>query len=438
MQQKQTNWFQTVLRLTSDIQPSEVRATLVSFALVFMLMAGYYILRPLRDAMASDWSDAELSWLWTFTFIFSAFAVWLYAAVIPRIQFRYLVAAVYTFFAISFVAFYLASLVSEIGSLIDKSFYVWISVFSLFHISVFWSLMADIFTRPQAKRLFGFIGAGASIGAIIGPTIPLLLVSYSGVELLLLFASLILLLTIPLTLWIQQLKTLDLQNESKEPNSPAKDFITGNPFSGFSAFFTSPYLLTIGVFILLYTSISSFVYFELKNLLIDYDREARAQIWAAMDLAVNLLTVSVAVFVTGRVASRFGLSVTLACVPVLIGCGLIALAMAPLVGVVIGLQIIRRAGNYAITRPGREMLFTLVDRDTRFKVKPVIDIVLYRGGDMANAWAFTALTQGFGLSLAAVAGIGALIAGIWASTGIYLGMVADRRTVEQSLVTSAI
>ena len=286
--------------------------------------------------------------------------------------------------------------------------------------------MADVFMRPQAERLFGFIGAGASVGAIAGPTLPLLLVPFTGVEPLLLFASLILILTIPITRWIQHLKRADLHNDNK-PVKNATDYIGGNPFSGFTALFSSSYLLAIGVFILLFTSISTFVYFELKNLLVDFDRETRTQIWAAMDLAVNILTVSVAVFVTGRLASRFGLSVTLACVPVLICTGLIVLAIAPMVGVVIGLQIIRRAGNYAVTRPGREMLFTLVDRDTRFKVKPVIDIILYRGGDMLNAWAFTALTQGLGLSLAAVAGIGAVVAGLWAGTGIYLGKVANKK-----------
>ena len=145
-----------------------------------------------------------------------------------------------------------------------------------------------------------------------------------------------------------------------------------------------------------------------------------------MDLVVNILTVGIAAFATGRIANRFGLSFTLASIPVLIAAGLIILAFAPLVGVVIAIQIIRRAGNYAVTRPAREMLFTAVSRDTRFKVKPVIDIVIYRGGDMLNAWAFTALTQGLGLSLGLVAGIGAIIAMFWAGTGIYLGRVFNK------------
>jgi AAA family ATP:ADP antiporter len=421
-------------KFASDIRENELRATLISFCLVFTLMAAYYILRPLRDSLASDWSDAEVSWLWTFTFFFSAFTVWLYAVAIRYIRFRHLVAFVYAFFAISFLLFYLGTVFIQDRVLIDKSFYVWVSVFSLFHISVFWSLMAEVFSTPQSHRLFGFIGAGASVGAMAGPTVALLLVTIIGTDSLLMLSSLILLLTLPLSYWIQSLQKTVRQGEASPGITDRTAVIGGNPISGYSAFLKSPYLLMIGVFILLYTTISSFVYFELKNLLVDYDREARSQIWAAMDLSVNVLTVSLAMFATGRIASRFGLSVTLASIPLIVAAGLLLLSLAPIIGVVIGVQIIRRAGNYAVSRPAREMLFTVVSRDIRFKAKPVIDIVLYRGGDMLNAWAFTALTQGFGLSLAAIAGIGSVVALIWAGTGIYLGREAAKRTQNEDVV----
>ena len=421
-------------KFVSDIRENELRATLISFCLVFTLMAAYYILRPLRDSLASDWSDAEVSWLWTFTFFFSAFAVWLYAVAIRYIRFRHLVAFVYAFFAISFLLFYLGTVFIEDRVLIDKSFYVWVSVFSLFHISVFWSLMAEVFSTPQSHRLFGFIGAGASVGAMAGPAVALVLVTIIGADSLLMLSSLILLLTLPLSYWIQSLQKTVRQGEASPGITDRTAVIGGNPFSGYSAFLKSPYLLMIGVFILLYTTISSFVYFELKNLLVDYDREARSQIWAAMDLSVNVLTVSVAMFATGRIATRFGLSITLASIPLIVAAGLLLLSLAPIIGVVIGVQIIRRAGNYAVSRPAREMLFTVVSRDIRFKAKPVIDIVLYRGGDMLNAWAFTALTQGFGLSLAAIAGIGSVVALIWAGTGIYLGREAAKRTQNEDVV----
>ena len=425
MSESHPNLIERGLKLASDIKPHEIRITLSSFLLVFILMAAYYILRPVRDSMASDWSDAEVSWLWTFTFFFSVIAVMLYDALISHIRFKRLVPSVYAFFAASFILFYLATQTNNDKTLIDKSFYVWVSVFSLFHISVFWSLMSELFSSQQATRLFAFIGAGASVGAIIGPSVPVLFADNIGTENLTLIASALIALTVPISVWLQTPKYSDLESEESNTHglirTQQNTYIGGNPFSGFSEFVKSPYLLAIGLFILLYSSISSFVYFELKNLLADYDRESRSQIWASMDLAVNTLTILVAVFATGRIAKRFGLSVTLASVPLLIAAGLLLLAFTPIVSVIIAIQIIRRAGNYAVTRPAREMLFTAVGRDIRFKVKPVIDIVIYRGGDMLNAWAFTALTQGLGLSLAAVAAVGAFIAILWAITGVFLG-----------------
>lgn len=412
--------MQRWLALASEIRPAEIRATLGSFLLVLVLMSAWYILRPVRDAMASDWTDAQLSWLWTLTFLFSALAVSVYGAAVARIRFTRLVPSVYGLFAASFILVYLGTQVLAERALLDKAFYVWTSVFSLFHISVFWSFMADKFQKPQAKRLFGFIGAGASIGAIIGPAIATGLVSAIGTDALLLIASTLLMLTLPIILALQQ---TDTAGPHPVPETDTEDFyaIGGNPLAGFAEFFKSPYLLGIALFIFLYTAISSFVYFELKNLLVDYDREARAQIWASMDLVVNTLTITIALFATGRMARYLGLPFTLASVPMLICVGMLVLASAPVLAVVFTVQIVRRAGNYAISRPAREMLFTAVDRETRFKAKPVIDIVVYRGGDMLNAWAFTALTQGLGLGLAAVAGIGAIIAALWACTGIYLG-----------------
>ena len=172
---------------------------------------------------------------------------------------------------------------------------------------------------------------------------------------------------------------------------------------------------------MLYVSIGSFVWFELKNLLEVFSREERTQIWALIDVIVNTLAILTAMFLTSRIATRFGMATTLAMIPVLMAIGMLIVAFSPVVAVVAGLWIARRAGNYAITRPGREMLFTIVDRETRFKAKPVIDIVLYRGGDMLAAWAFTLLTTVVGLGLGGVAVVGALIAVAWAFVGAYLG-----------------
>jgi len=417
------------MRSASKIEPNELRAVLLSFGFVFTLMAAYYILRPVRDAMASDWTDAELSTLFTATFIFSIAAVFLYGAAASRVKFRWLVPGVYGFFAVSFVAFYLAVQVSSNGVLIDKAFYVWVSVFSLFQISVFWSLMADVFSKEQAPRLFAFIAVGASTGALVGPLIPLLFAGIGPANLMLIAAAL-LLVPLPLIGVLERVKISELHNEAVHVDLTEQQAIGGNPFAGFQLFLKSPYLLGIGLFIFLYTGISTFVYFEIKNLLAGVDETLRTQIWAGMDWAVNFLAIGTAMFATGRIATRFGLAVTLALVPVVIVAGLLVVAMAPMIWVVVALQVVRRAGNYAVTRPGREMLYTVVDRETRFKAKPFIDIVVYRGGDMVTAWVFTGLTQGLGLGLGAVAGIGAMIASVWAGVGAYLGRSYQRNHAE--------
>ena len=413
------------LKTASKIKEREVKAVVFSFLFVVVLMSAYYILRPVRDAMASDWTDAEVSWLWTLNFFISTVIVALYGIMVSKFRFRLLVPAMYGIFAGSFIIFYVLGSIYEDRILIDKAFYVWVSVFSLFHISVFWSFMSELFSKEQSSRLFGVIAVGASVGGLIGPSITAIFSVSLGTDKLMLIASTMLLIPIPIIFFLQSLKTKELNNEVLiTPIS--NQSIGGNPLAGFKMFFSNPYLLSIGVFILLYTGISSFVYFELKNLLSDFSRPERSVIWAQMDLAVNILAISTGLFATGRIVTRFGMPATIAMVPIIICIGLLILAISPLLGVVMILQIVRRAGNYAVTRPAREMLFTLVNQETRFKAKPVIDIVAYRGGDMITAWLFTGLTQGLGLGLAAVAAIGAGIAGLWALVGIYLGRWFER------------
>ena len=417
------------LKSASMVKEQEVRAVIFSFLFVVLLMSAYYILRPVRDSMASDWTDAEVSWLWTMNFFISTAIVALYGIMVSKFRFRLLVPAMYGIFAASFIIFYILGSISEDRTLIDKTFYVWVSVFSLFNISIFWSFMSELFSKEQSGRLFGIIAVGASVGGLIGPSITAFFSVSLGTDKLMLIASMMLLIPIPIIFHLQSLKVKDLNNE-KLDSAIINQSIGGNPFAGFKMFFSNPYLLSIGLFIFLYTGISSFVYFELKNLLSDFSRPERSVIWAQMDLAVNILAISTGLFATGRIVTKFGMPATIAMVPVMICIGLLVLAISPLLGVVVMLQIIRRSGNYAVTRPAREMLFTLVDQETRFKAKPVIDIVAYRGGDMLMAWLFTGLTQGLGLGLAAVAGVGAGIAALWSLVGIYLGRWFERDSTE--------
>jgi AAA family ATP:ADP antiporter len=411
--------FHSLVKKLIKVEPGEIPAAILSFLFIFTLMTAYYVLRPVRDAMASDWTDAELSWLWTLNFFISAGAVLLYGWVVSRIEFRKLVPGIYLFFAGSFLLFYLATHWFEDTRLIDKSFYVWVSFFALFHVSVFWSLMSDIFSRSQSKRLFGLFGAGASIGAVLGPSIPVFLGDILGVYNLLLIAALLLLLLIPIISFLEKTRMPAPGNMGAD--SVSIKSIGGEFFDGFIDFLSHRFLLGIGLFILLYTMMSSFVYFELKNVMVEYDRATRTQYWGMMDLIVNSLAIVTALFATSRLATKFGLAVTLALVPVILVFGWLAVAVAPGLALLIGLQITRRAGNYAITRPGREMLFTGVARETRFKTKPVIDIVVYRGGDVLAGWTYTGLAQGIGLGLGAIALVAALIALLWALVAIFLG-----------------
>ena len=414
------NTVSKFINLSTRIKPNEIRATLLSFSFVFLLMTAYFILRPVRDAMSSDWTDTELSWLWTSTFFFSFIAVSLYGEIISRIKFNYVVPGVYVFFSISFFAFNFLSLILIDPDIINKIFYVWLSVFSLFHVSVFWSFISNIFSKEQAPRLFGFIASGASIGAILGPSVPILFANQVGTMNLLIIAGIILLIPVPLISWLEKIQFSELKNHKvnldETKNTIKKDFL-----SGFSSLIKNPYLISISLFILFYVVMNTFIYFELRKLLIDFDRDARTQIWASIDLIVNVLAIVTAIFLTGRITTRFGMPTTLALIPVLMVLGWLVVAISPILLFLIGLQIIRRAGNYAITKPGREMLFTLVDNEARYKVKPVIDIVVYRGGDMLTAWFYTFLTATLGLGLSGVSIISAAVASLWALTGLYLG-----------------
>ena len=428
---RQETALQRAIRAATKVEPNELKATVLSFLFVFVLMAAYFILRPVRDSLSSDWTDEQLSWLWTSTFFFSVIAVSIYGAVISRIRLRIIVPSVYAFFSLTFVGFYVAGSTLGENDIVNRCYYVWLSVFSLYHLSVFWTFMSGLYNKEQAKRLFSIIAMGASAGAIVGPAIPTFFADNIGNLNLLLIAAVLLMVPIPIIMKLESLRISDLGNEDVQADLAGDKKLSGNPFSGFKTFVSNPYLLAIGLFILLYVLMNTFIYFELRKMMGDFDREVRTQMWGGIDLAVNSLALLTALFATGRLATRFGMPITLALIPALMVGGWVVVALSPVLAVLIGLQVTRRAGNYAITRPGREMLFTAVDAETRFKAKPVIDIVVYRGGDVVTAWLYTALTATLGLGLAGVALVAAAFAAIWAGAGVYLGRkLRSRRKVD--------
>ena len=414
-----------ILQKTTKIEPHEFRSVILSFAFIFSILASYYIIRSVRDGLASNWTDAELSSIWTLTFFISFLVVSFYSYICSKISFKNLVPGIYGFFSITFFTFYALLVFYPEDQLIRQIFYIWVSVFSLLNISVFWSFMADIFNKEQAKRLFGFIAAGSSMGAILGPTITLLFVNQLGSETLILISSSM--LFIPLVIAILLGKATSSNETLDQGRNDAA--MGGNFWDGFLEFIKPPILKNllfgIGMFIMIYTGMSTFVYFAIKNILTDIDQDTRTQIWAGIDLAVNILAVFTAMFGTARLTKKFGLAVTLPLVPTVIVFGMLILAISPILWVVVGLQVVRRAGEYSITKPAREMLFTTLDRDARFKGKSVIDVVVYRAGDIMWAWIFTGLTQVLGLTLGGVAAIGSAVALVWSYLGFRLGKHFD-------------
>ncbi|MDP4610167.1 MAG: MFS transporter [Opitutales bacterium] len=409
---KQPNFF---TRLT-QVEPYEIKGALVSFVFIFLLMASYMIMKPVRDALPSDWGDVSLAQQWTYTFIVSTIAVSIYNVFASQVSLRRLVPGVFVFFALSFLGIFLAYRADVEVTVLGKIFYVWSSVFSLFHISVFWSFISQHYTKGESKRIFGFINTGASAGAIAGPLLILLLAKSMSVENILLVTSALLLFTLPLIAYLN--RYFDQKENQEQTNMK----LSPNPFSGFMELLTHKRLIGIAVFIFLFTGVSAFLYSTQKTLLIDYTSVERKQLLGSVELATNILTILLGVFATNRIARKFGMPTTLSMVPFIVGLLLLLLSANPAIILVLALQVTRRAGNYAITRPGREILYTAVDREARFKTKPIIDVAVYRGGDVFWIWIIAFLGDGvLNLGASAILCAGAAIAILWGFVGVYLG-----------------
>lgn len=411
------------LAAVARIERNEIAAVLLSFVLVLVLMTSYSILKPVRDALGADWGNVGLSITWTINFGLSLFAVALYGMALTYVRFRAIVPGVYLFFALTFLALYAIRTGVSDPTLANKGFYVWVSVFSLFNLSVFWSFMTDVFNKVQARRLFGVIAAGTTVGAILGPIITASLVDDIGANGLLLMSALLLTVPVFVIPVLRRLQISQLHNDENRAENASQSALGTNPFSGFSVLFSDRYLLWICAFILFYVTINTFVYFELQNLTSEYSLEFRAKIWSWIEITTNVLTLLTATLLTSRIVTKFGMQTALAMVPGLVALGIIALVAAPGLLVLAIFQIGRRVGNYAITRPSREMLFTVLDRETRFKAKPVIDVVIYRGGDVLTAWLFTLLAGKLGLGLVGIAAVIGGIAVAWVLVAIRLGQI---------------
>ncbi len=401
--------------------PAERGAALWSFAYFFTLLAGYYVLRPLRDAMGIAGGVKNLPWLFTATFLALIVAQPIYGALVARLTRARFIPVVYHFFAANLVLFWLL-LTFHVGTAtVARVFYVWLAVFSLFAVAVFWSFMADIFTADQGKRLFGFIGAGGTAGALLGPVMTLALVSFGPVNLLL--AAVILLEAAVFCVWRLEHATTMHQTEQAVPPR-----LGGSAFAALPELMRSPYLLGIAAWISLQSFCATMLYFQQIHLVAAgvHGAGAQTRVFAVIDLAVNLLTLATQVFATGPLLKRFGTGVTAAALPAIYILGFLAVFLAPTLTVVLIAQVAQRWFHFAVATPARQVLYTVLGREEKYKAKNLIDVVIYRGSDALYGWVYDSL-QALGLKLGAIALVSVPVAAIWLGLSAVLGRAQERR-----------
>lgn len=435
------SWVHIWLKRLVKVEPEEIRALLWSFSYFFSLLCSYYILRPMRDEMGIAGGVEHLQWLFTGTFMAMLAAVPLFGWVTscyPRKQFLPLV---YLFFIANLLLFYGLFRSGLAGVWVARAFFIWTSVFNLFIVSVFWSFMTDLFNDAQAKRLFGFIAAGGTAGALVGPALTATLAIPLGPTNLLLISAAGLGWAM---LCIQRLiawrggtrpKPVVSAADVGETRATGKQRgLGGGALEGLRLIVHSPYLLGICLLVLLYTTLSTFLYFQQAQIIRDNfdDPATRTTVFAAMDFAVNALSLVGQVFLTSRIVRAVGLGWTLALIPLLLAGGFLLLAFTPLLAVLVAVQVGRRAGNYAIMKPSREMLFVVLSREEKYKAKNVIDTVIYRSGDVLSAWAYTGL-QALGLGLSAIAFIAVPVACGWAWICYRLGKMQEARAISEEV-----
>lgn len=392
------------------------------------LLTTNYTLRPLRDSMGVAGGVDQLHWLFTATFLVMLAAVPAYGFAVARVGRRRLVPLVHRFFTLNLLLFFVLMQgwldgIELLGGpevvriWTARAFFVWTSVFNLFVISLFWSVMADLFSGADARRLFGLISLGGSVGAIAGPTIGGSLALWLDPALLPLAGALLLELALWMMRAMHQGQGVDAPGEASQGEA-----IGGSALAAFPEILRSPTLLGICAYVLLLTMNSTALYFIQASIISVHftDDATRTAVFAGIDLSVNVLSVLGQGLLTGRLIRRLGLGWSLALLPV--GCviGFAALAVAPVLAALLSFQIARRVMDYAIARPAREVLYTTVDRSERYKAKSVIDTVVYRGGDALMGWAFAGLKV-LGLGLGGVALVSIPLAGLWAIVGGWIG-----------------
>ena len=416
-----------LLRRAIDVKPGEVAALGWSWLYIFALLSSYYIMRPIRDEMGIAGGVRNLQWLFLGTLaamLLVNIPFWYLVKTLPRRRF---IPITYRFFALNIFLFAAALYWADTEQTVwvGRAFFIWISVFNLFVVSVFWQFMVDIFSADDGKRLFGFIAAGATIGAIVGSGTTATLARHVPTAYLLVGAALLLEIAVFSVRRLSRLSS-ELHTRPSEDGEATRP-VGGNILSGITHPFKSTYLLNVCLFLLLFAITSTFLYFQQAQIVSSTfpERGAQTAFFATIDLAVNLLTLFVQLFLTGRLVKWFGVGPTLAFLPALTIVGFGTLALLPSIGPLVTFQVLRRSSDYAVARPAREVLYTVLPREDRYKAKSFIDTIVYRAGDQVGAWSFTALTAWLGTDAGEIGLAAIALAAVWFVNGLWLGRRQD-------------
>jgi AAA family ATP:ADP antiporter len=421
-----------------DVKPNELRALWLGFIFFFVVLAGYYVIRPVRDNIGAHFSE-NLWWMFTVVLLTMIVANALFSMIVARMSRRKFIPIAYHFFVLNLILFFLLMQFMPPGKQpwVDGCFFVWVSVFNLFATAIFWGFMTDIFTNEQGKRLFGFIAVGGSLGGILGPIITTVLVHRVSIGVLLLICAGMLEIA---ALSVRFFPSEFRRDDSKSgEDAGAEKPIGGKFWDGVTHICKSPYLFGLFLFILLYTLTSTWAYFQQSELTKAgfIDKAARTAFFAKLDLSVNTLTLLLQIFVTGRLMKFLGVTVTLLFMPVLSLFGFATMGLVPVLTVLAVFQVVRRASTFAFMRPAREVLFTVLRREDKYKAKSFIDTFGYRCGDQFGAWSYGGM-HALGLGLSTISYIAVPVVACWCALGVWLGrkqraMADAQATPDQSV-----
>ncbi len=407
-----------------DVRADEVRAMWLGFVFNFIVLGSYYVLRPIRDEIGAAGGVENLSWMFTATLVAMLVANTLFAAIVARLSRRRFIPIAYRFFILNLALFFVLMRTLPAGQQIwvGRAFFLWVSVFNLFVVTVFWGFMTDIFNTEQAKRLFGFIAVGGTLGAIVGGSLTAFLVRRLGTANLFIISAVLLECGARCVRFFPAEFKGEHASAFRDETGNAERPIGGTLWSGITHAIRSPYLLGICTFMLLHTVTATLVYFQQADIAGREftDRATRTAFFAHLDIWVNVLTIVVQIFFTGRVLKWLGVGLTLAMLPAISLVGFLAIGIMPGLWLLACFQVGRRAMNYALSRPAREVLFTVLRREDKYKTKSFMDTFVYRAGDQTGAWSYPLLTWlGFGLT--GICFLAAPLAAGWCALSLWLG-----------------